>query len=154
MPYPRFQRARNFKFASRSSGDLTVSSTSFTAVDTALDHVIEAQAGDVLEIGLQALWGGQAFYGRLRAVTVVGSTVTSQTFGDGTTGNAAWLGTNTGFVGVGGSLMYQVVSGDVSNGTVKVRLEVRVDSGTKTLASSTASPVHFWVKNLGPQQPY
>lgn len=155
MPYPRFQRSRTHKFTTRTAGDLSITSTTFTAVDVALDITLEATYNDVLEIGLQAQWGAEAVVGRLRAVTVIGATLpTTAMLGDGTLGNPAWIGNASSTTGIGGSFMYAVKTADISNDLVQVRLEALVDTAVaKTLSASVATPLHFWARNIGPVDP-
>ena len=49
-----------------------------------------------------------------------------------------------------GSVFYQLQSGDISGGTVTLRLRDHPEGSTdRVVNASTARPLHFWAKNLG-----
>lgn len=160
MAYPRFQRARAFKFATRTAGNVSVASVSMAAVDTALDIALEAQAGDVIEYGVNALWSNQAFDGLLDVRTMVaGSPVNSLGSGgsDLTGYVSGWYALGSNFASVSGSMFYAVTAGDIASGLVNLRLFARLGSaGTRTLfagAFPTNNPLQVFARNLGPVDP-
>jgi hypothetical protein len=155
MGYPRFQRARNFKFVNRTTGNITLSSTTWSAVDGAggLDIVLMAQVGDVLEVGLSAVWNNEAISGYLDVGVLVAGSLVSYigTAAVPGTGIEAWYGQPSATSAIGGSQMRALVAGDISSGVVTCRPYGRVNtSGSKTLLAAPSDPFHFWVKNLGP----
>lgn len=153
MTYPRFQRARHFKFAERTSGDLTLNSTSWADVDTGLDLDLLAEAGDVIKAGVSALMGSEAVEARLDVATIVSAAVVN-TFG-GTAGVPGWVGPSGALTPIGGSVMYELVSGDIDTGVVTLRLRYQTSTATnKTLEAGTDYPLMWWVRNLGPAAEY
>lgn len=157
MPYPRFQRARNVKFARRMSTDVSLG-TAWIAVDTALDLVLEAQTGDVIEYGVNALWDSDAVLGAMDVVTIVSSSPVTY-FSSGTStqsGNGAvgWFAAPSSFISVSGSVMLTLVTGDISGGLVRLRLYAHTTSGTRTLFATSTNPLQVFAKNLGPVQPF
>lgn len=154
MTKPRFALARAFKFASRSSGNLTLNSTSFANVDTGLDLVLAAEVGDVIEVGVSVVMGAEAVIAMFDVYTIVSASPVTG-FG-GTNGVSGWyvsaLADN---MHVGGSVMSTLVAGDISSGTVTLRLRYKTGTAAnKTLLANTANPLHFWAKNLGPADPH
>lgn len=138
----------------RTSGNLTLNSTSWANVDTGLDLTLAAAAGDIVEVGLSGLiQGGPDLY--LDAVTIVSSTVTNSIGHNGAvvaTGNGvvAWRGNASVYTSVGGPMWYKVVSGDVSGGNILLRLRYRTSSATNaTLWGNTDLPLVFTARNHG-----
>jgi hypothetical protein len=140
--------------AVRTSGNLTLNSTSWANVDTGLDLVVPAQAGDVLLVSLSCDWGGgEAVTAALDACTLVsGSPVAYVSGGGGASdyGVQGWIGhSNDPVVGAGGAIQYVVQAGDISGGSVTLRLRYRTGSAAnKTLMATTAQPIHWSVVNL------
>lgn len=161
MSYPRFQRSRDFKTARRTAGDFspTPSQTAWSNFDTATDVVLVAESGDVIEASVSAFVNNQNGEVNLDVVTVVsGSPVRAFSTGAaetaGTNGVSGWYKSDNIFGQMTGSILYVLQSGDISAGTVTLRLRVR--SGTaaaKAIRASTTTPFAWWVKNLGPQDP-
>lgn len=152
MAYPRFQRARAFKFSIRTAGDLTLNSTSWANVDTGLDITLNCQVGDVVEVNACGLWGGEAVGGRLSVATIVSAAVVNRV--GGTNGVAAWFGVDNYMSNFGAPYFYTVQAADISSGVVLLRLQYATNSATnKTLYAGTAYPLLFSAKNLGPVDP-
>jgi hypothetical protein len=160
--YPRFQRARDFKFFTRTAGDLTINSTTWAnlpTIGTTWDITLTAQVGDTVEVGFSALLSPEAVVAVFDAVTVVSgslvNSVASQTTpNDSYEGVAAWFATSSVAVGAGGVVMYTLLAGDVSAGTVTLRPRYRTSTATnRTLNAATNQPLQFWAKNLGPMDP-
>ena len=151
MPYPGYQRSRNFKFQNAGS-DITITATSMTAVPVISDMVLEAQSGDVIEIGVQTRWDTGTMYGRLVAATVVSNTPVSYA-GHPTAGLGTWLGLQNTLTSIGPSVHLTLGANDVSNGLVTIRFYARLDSAGSRVLGYTADLTQFWVKNLGPVQP-
>lgn len=158
MSYPRFRRARDFKFQRRTSGDITVSGPAYTAIDTGLDLMLTAQVGDVIEVSLSGHWAANSSQnGIIDAATLItGNPVTYFSTGTASSGNGvgAWYGTYTNTpIGVGGPVMITLGAGDISGGIVTIRLYAHTDSTNRNILASASNPLFVSAKNLGPQDP-
>ena len=160
------QGLKDFAQAKRTSGDITVNSTTFTNVDTGLDLVMTAAAGDVIECKLMAK-GGKSTAGTTYLVfdfqTIVSgspvNSVTSETTaGTGLTNSfPAWgeglLVTNNNGSSpnrvFSGSKRYTLQAGDISGGTVTLRL--RAFCGASCVVSANDPLLYVEATNLGPQ---
>lgn len=140
--------------ALRTSGNVTLNSTTWANVDTGLDLTIPAQVGDVLGVSLSAAWGGEAVNAGLDAATLVsGSPVNYISGGAGGAshfGVQGWIGHDTDPVrAVGTLIQYPVVSGDISGGNVTLRLRYRTGTASnKTLVANSNQPLQWSVVNL------
>lgn len=146
--------------ANRTSGNLALSATSWTAIDTGLDLTVPAFAGDMIEAQFTGFLNneGAEFYGDY-ATLVAGSLVTSFAIGAavvaGSGGAASMRGVGTLYVAVGAAMVIRAGAGDISGGLVTVRFIYRVGSGTRTMFASSATtnvPVSAKLKNHGPQE--
>lgn len=163
MAYPRHRLARAHKFVTRTSGDLTLNSTSWAdlpGVGTSLDIVLAAQVGDTIEVGVSMALGGNTVYSFMNVATIVAAAVVNYVIAvpssSSGAGVKAWqqTGNVASDAGLGGSVMYTLVAGDISAGTVTLRPRYRTGTAAnKTLNGTAADPFHFWAKNLGPQDP-
>lgn len=159
MGYPRFQRSRDFKFARRTAGDVSTSSTSWVNFDTGVDLTLHAQVGDVIEAAISTSISNGADH----AFTDVGTLVSAAIVNVFSTGAAesgsgqgvkAWQGFTGVDTGVSGAVMYTIQSGDLASGFVTLRLRIRVNSGTsKTWRASSTEVFQWYAKNLGPADP-
>jgi hypothetical protein len=142
--------------AKRTAGDLSSSSTTWADVNTALDLVIAASVGDVIEVCVSGLWSNAATDGFLDVVSIVsGSPVNS--FGqDGAPDNSAvgfsgWTGGSGVISAISGSVFRTITAGDISGGNVTLRLRRRNASAvTKAIFAVTNVPLECWARNLGP----
>jgi hypothetical protein len=143
----------------RTAGDLTLNGTSWAdlpTIGTTGDLTLNATAGDVVEVSISALWGAESPDGFLDFVTIVaGSPVNA--FGiDGTPNNSssgivAWRGIGSRYDMPSGSFYRTLVSGDISGGTVTLRLRCKTGSASnRTLFASTNITLEYWARNLGP----
>lgn len=137
--------------ARRTSGSLTPASTSWANLDTGLDLVIAATAGQWIEVGLSGNWSSEATSGCIGANTVDGgNSITGTAEASTTEGVQAWRGSNAAVSPIGGSVLYQVVSGDISGGNVTIRFRIRCTSAvTKTLFATSDKPLQVWARNVG-----
>lgn len=144
----------DYGFVKRSSGDLTLNNTAWTNVDTGIDIVLTAVAGDVIEVAGSFAWDAGSPNVCLDVATIVsGSPVNyvGATGGGSDLGIAGWIGIAAVSYASGASVMYTLVSGDISAGTVTLRLRYRTTSAAnRILRSSTTIPLHWSAKNLGP----
>ena len=142
----------------RTAGNVMLNNASWTDVPTIGDLTVPAGvvAGDLLEIGLGSKWVSGTTFTQLDVATIVSAAVvnyaSTRTSTPGDIGYAAWRGTNTApAIGFFGALLYVVQAGDISGGTVTLRLRYKQNSATNTVlgASTTDGPLNFYVKNLG-----
>lgn len=137
----------------RTSGDYPISSSTYVDVDTGLDIVLTAKTGDFVEVGVSGMWNSENSFGTLDVASVVGAGDINSWADDGAaSGNGvlAWLGNPLVLTPIGGSVMRKLVSGDISSGTVRLRLRGASSSGTaKTLNGNTTNHFVFWARNHG-----
>lgn len=157
MAYPRYRVARSFKLAKRSSGDISTVNTgtgTFLSVDTALDLSLAGQVGDVIEYHLAVLLGVENFGVFFDVGTIVSAAVVNRFTGTITQGWPGWYGVGGRLEKCNGPAFYTLVSGDISAGTVTLRLLYSA-AGIRTVYASTASNLWLTVaaKNLGPVDP-
>lgn len=150
----------DFAKAQRASTDITVNSTTFVNVDTALDLVMTASTGDVIEyyLALKATCATSS-YAVFDVHTIVGgSPVNSLSSGAaaGTTvapGHPAWarsvISPSPGGTYLSGHRRYALQAGDISSGTVTLRLRVFCGASTVLLASDPC--LYVEATNLGQQ---
>lgn len=160
MAYPRFQRSRDHKMFTRTAGSLTLNSTTWAnlpTIGTTWDSVLVAETGDVVQVGLSALWGTEAVLGCLDVWTIVAAAAVNAISGAGGAsgeGVQGWRGASGTAFPIGASPMYTLLSGDISSGTVTLRIRYRTGTAAdKTLFGATNNPLHFWARNLGPADP-
>lgn len=136
--------------AVRTAGTLSVTSTTFTAADTALDLTMPAATGDIIEVAPNGLWGPEAITGEMDVATMVSGSPVNYVSGSNARGVGGWSGPASQSESIGGPVQYTLVAGDISGGNVTLRLMVKVlTAGTKTLfAQSNSYPLYFSVKNL------
>ena len=145
--------------AKRTGASITLSSNSVWAnVDTGLDLTLNATTGDVVEYGISAILAAQGVETYFDVVTIVsGNPVNS--FGFDTTpanpptsyGIQAWLSLPSVTSTLSGSFFRTLVAGDISSGTVTLRLRFANSSATtRSLTSGTAQPLEVFAFNRGP----
>lgn len=138
----------------RTAGNVTINSTSWMNVDTAMDLTIYGVAvGDVIEASVNLFWESASVYGIIDVCTVVsGSAVNYFTghAGDNTKyGIAGLLGGSTmGEHAVGATVQYALQSGDISGGAVTLRLRGRVSGSSRGIYAATHVPLGFSAKRL------
>lgn len=146
----------DFGTAKRTSGNITANSTTWAALDTGLDIVLTAAAGDFIEVGASFLVvSGSPSFGLDVATIVSAAVVTSLSGAGGASdfGVSAWSERQgSGFWGKGGSIIGPaLVSGDISGGTVTLRLMYRTNvASNKVIGANSNEPFHWYAKNLGP----
>lgn len=162
MAYPRHQASRAHKKFTRTAGDLTLNSGTWAdlpTIGTTFDIVLAAQTGDTIEATIAGRMGSEAFTASLDVVTIVAaafvSSFATQSTARPTVGASPWRGLTGVESNVGGSMMFTLAAGDVSSGTVTLRVQYsEVAAGNKTLYAGTAvAPFHFTAINLGPVDP-
>lgn len=153
----------DFARARRTSGNITINSTTFTNVDTGLDLVLSASAGDIIEASIGARIE-KASSGLTYAVfdfhTIVDGAPVNSLSSESAAGTglansyAGWasgaVGTNAAAqsMAVTGSKRYTVQAGDISAGTVTLRL--RAFTGAQCTLAAADPMLYVQATNLGP----
>lgn len=148
------QGNRDYAFARRASTDITCNSTSWANLDTGLDLTLTAASGDIIEVSASGAWNNQSPFGALDVATIVSAAPVNYISGGGGAsdlGISGWGGAASVTTIMGASVMYTLQAGDISSGTVLLRLRYRTNSAAnKVLNATTVLPFHWSAKNLGP----
>lgn len=159
MAYPRFQRARDFKYTEQTTGNIVLNSVSWANVNTALDITLTAQAGDCIEYGVSFGYTSENVQVFLDVATVVSGSVANTFSKQGpesasSEGITSWRGLGGINSFHGGSVMYVLQAGDISAGTVLLRLRYRTSpASNKSMYGADDYRLQLWAKNLGPKDP-
>lgn len=152
----------DFGLFRRTAGNITLTGTTtwsdLTTIGTGGDITLAASTGDVIEVALNALIGSENVTMGFDVVTVVGSTKTNSiSTGGAVPANfaaftaAGWYRQGNALGGLSGSLFYVLQSGDISNSTVKLRVQYAMVAATnRTLYASSDTPFVFYARNHGP----
>lgn len=130
----------------RTSGNVTVSSTSFVAVDAAMDITIPAAAGDTVEIGVSYLPGDTSNNILMLDVGTVVSGSVVRRWG-GSEGIAGLFCNGASRDGLSAVVPRVLTSADISGGNVTLRLLARVASNSRAIAANSFESLDFWAKN-------
>lgn len=147
---------KDYARATRTAGNLTINSTSWANVDTGTDLVLTAATGDVIEVGISArVTAGAANTDTAFDVATIVSASPVNYFatagGASDHGVIGWLAKDTQDTRFGSTITRTLVSGDISGGTVTLRLRYRQDTAGNRLFVGTATDPFIWyAKNLGP----
>ena len=147
--------------AKRTSGPITLNSATWANVDTGLDLTLNASAGDVVEYAPSMIGpNGANVFVAFDVATIVSAAVVNVFSTGGAQNNSyygisAWGWTNSSVISiyqnVSGSAFYTLQAGDISSGTVTLRLRYKGDTATnRTLYASVDFPLHVWARNHGP----
>lgn len=163
VSYPRHRLARAHKFVTITAGSSTVSGTTWADLPTiaaTADLTLAAQVGDTVELGMSLSWTTGATYGAMTVATIVSAAAVNHVQGwtstTGGNGVKAWMQTGnvSSDAGLGGAVLYTLVAGDISAGTVTFRPRARIlTASTKVMNATAVDPFHFYAKNLGPVDP-
>jgi len=154
MAYPRYMKSRDFKFSKRTSGNFTTANVgaSFTVVDSTMDLVLFAQAGDTIEVGVDCNTTRTSADIFLDVGTLNGVSIVTR-FGGGTNGIPGLYSPSATNV-LATTYMLTLVSADIVSFTTTLRLLYATAGASQTINATTASPLLFWAKNIGPQDPH
>lgn len=141
--------------ATRASTSLTLNSATWANVDTALDLVLTAATGDIVRAGLSGLHANDAAVNQyLDVATIVSAAPVNYIGGDGgasSRGVVAWEGESSTATPIGGTVEKALVSGDISGGTVTLRLRYRQSSASaRTLFATSDIRLHWWAEVYRP----
>jgi hypothetical protein len=148
-----FQADSRYVTARRSSGNLALNNTSWTDVDTGIDLVLPAATGDVIEVSLNGLIGNEGVNANLDVATIVSaapvtyfSSATGTPSGDGVAG---WFAVAGQYFLLGVPVALKLVTGDVSAGTVTLRLRFKTAAASNKTLFAGATQFVWSAKNLG-----
>lgn len=136
----------------------TTSYSTLTTIGTAADLTLNASTGDVIEFIPNFIVDSSAVDMGFDVVTVVGGVVTNSFFKNGAAPAAASNFLQSGYYCIGGnytqvtgSIFYTLQAGDISSGTVTVRLRYAMSSATnRTIYCSSTAMFALFARNLGP----
>jgi hypothetical protein len=145
--------------AKRTTGTLTLNSNvAWANVDTGIDLTLNASANDVIEYAISAFVVAAAVELYFDVVTVVaGNPVTSFAL-DATPANPptsygvqGWLSPQSVQANLSGSAFRTLSAGDISTGTVTLRLRYASSAATnRNVNASAPQPLEVWARNHGP----
>lgn len=142
----------------RTAGDITLNQTAVTVVHTALDIVIAADEGDLIEFGIQGIVSAVNAAPCGFDVYTMPSGSTVNPFGPGVSasmagvqGSQGWVTGSTNNVSqLSGSVTRVMVSGDVAAGATTLRmLYAKTNTTARTLFAQTNLPLKVWAMNHG-----
>jgi hypothetical protein len=141
--------------ARRTTGNLNLDGTSWVDVDTALDLVLPAIPGDVIEVSASLAVASAAIFSFFDFVSVVAGTPVASWGHD-----IAPANTQSGIAGLycpqlmevsaGATVLRKLTVADIEGGTVRLRLRYRGHiSGVRSVFASATTPLYVAAKNLG-----
>lgn len=160
MATPRFQRSWASKRVRRTAGSLTLNSTGWANVDTALDIPLSAAVGDIVEVYLNCRINGQNVWMPLDVASIVAGAVANVWSLDGPEnatglGIPAWYAAGDSLARLGAPCRRALLAGDIENGDVRLRLRYRTETAAnKEVPANAVVPLEFGATNLGPVAPY
>lgn len=139
-----------------STANLTLNNTNFTDVDPTgdgsarnLDIVLNAKAGDWVELGISARTDAGAVTLYLDFASIVSSSPVNYVSGGAADGIQGWSGVNGQTTPIGGNVLYQVQAGDIESGQVRFRLRYRTTAAVnKVVVATTSQPLLLFGKVL------
>lgn len=147
----------------RTAGNITLNSSSWANVDPTvgttneLDIVLAARAGDMVEVGLSGFLQSESVVMYFDAASIVSAAPANYWGGAGGAsdeGVGAWFAIHAAWKAQSGGAVREIVSGDLSAGTVTIRLRFRGSSASdRILRATAANPLDFWAKNHGRKAP-
>jgi hypothetical protein len=157
---PAASVAGKFTRQSYTGGNITLNGTTWATVAGPTDLTLTGlTAGQVVEVGLDAIWGNEAVTCYLDYVSWVSAAAVNSWADDAApdnthTGVLGWLGTSVGAttinLGVGATVARAVAAGDLSSGTLTLRLRARTATAAdKTLVAVAADRLLLWARVLG-----
>lgn len=143
-------------FTRRTSGDLTLNNTSWTNVDTGMDLVIpDALVGMFVTVELNGRWITNAsVWAALDVVSIVGGSPVNSWATDGApdasgNGVGSWMASSGQYAPFGGAIGRRIVSGDISGGTVTLRIRYRTLSAANRLLGATSTDEFYFRATRG-----
>lgn len=146
----------DYGFVRYTGGDITCDANTVWEDLGISDITLTASTGDTIEVAFSA-WANNSTAVQLHfdCVTIVSASPVNSigsggTPSDSNVGVAAWAIASSAAGKSGGSVMYTLQSGDISGGTVTLRMRDKPNGSTDRVIGGTAvSPICFTAKNLG-----
>lgn len=143
-------------WAKRTAGNVTINSATFTNVDTALDLVVPAVAGDVVDVGLMSRKASGSSYIVFDFHTIIAGSPVNSVSADTTAGTTLanslpmWgYPSGTSVIGLVGRKLYQVQAGDI-DGSGNVTFRLRCLSGGSVVIAAADPVLYVDAINYGP----
>lgn len=138
----------------RTAGNLSMQNTSWTDLANTMDLSLTAATGDLIEVALIGRYSNENVEAYIDTVTLVSGSPVNHFSAGGASGQGVpgWTGPANVSMAIGAPVLYTLVSGDISGGTVTLRLRFRTNTtanGAKVLLALTDYPLQFWAKNYG-----
>lgn len=146
----------DYAFVQRTAGNVTTNNTSWTDVTGPMDLTMTAATADRVHVCLSGgAYGTEAVTLNLTAMTIVSASpvndiATGTTPSNTTLGVGAWRAPSGAPMAYGGGMIYALQAGDISGGTVTLRLRYRSASATNRTLTASDPPLFFYAFNLGP----
>ncbi len=142
-------------FVRRTAGDLTLNSTTWANLPSLGTLVLDAEIGDVVEVGMGGSFGTEAIDAFLDAGSDDSGiqNVWSLDGSEVAAGNGvqAWKGGSGSDHGFGGSSRRTLVTADIVTGQVTIQFRYKTASASnRTLKADSNNPLEVWAKNHGP----
>lgn len=140
----------------RTAGSITTSNATITDVDSALDLVLPAQAGDQIEYRVDGLALAPLTKDILLDISTWVSGAHVAYFGPGLASGASgmaasYVGPNNQTTGVSFTAAKTLTSSDISAGTVTLRIRYISSGGGATIYAIAGLPFVVMARNLGPE---
>lgn len=145
----------DYGFAQRTAGNITTNNTSWTDVTGPLEVTVSASTADRLECCISGgAYGTEAVTLNLTMMSIVSASpvndiATGTSPSNTTLGVGAWRAASGAPTAFGGGMIYAVQAGDISGGSVTLRLRYRSSSATNRVLTASDPPLFIYVKNLG-----
>ena len=137
----------------RTAGDLTFNTTGWQDVSTALDMTIAATSGDLIEYGVSFWTEAAAVSLSFDVCTVVSGSPVNYFVSAGSgshNGVMGWYAAQTMHGTISGSVDYVAQPGDISGGSITLRLRVRPSNTVpRTILANSDNPLIVWCRNYG-----
>lgn len=133
VPLVRTATEASFTINTTTYADLQSAGTS---TSRPMDIVVpRASAGDFVRFGASGCWLNEAVAGYLNIATIVGGSVVNHVYTTGSHGAEGWQAISGAYTPISGECRpYQIVSGDIEDGSVRFRLRAKLGAaGSKML---------------------
>lgn len=117
-----------------------------------MDIALFGQTGDVIEAGVSCITDRPTADIKLDVGTLNGASIVTR-FGGGNDGMPGVLSTVTVSV-LDGSYFLTLIAGDIASSIITLRLLYATSAASQTIRATTADPLLFWARNLGPSDPH
>lgn len=142
--------AVRYATATRTGGDIALTSTTLVPFDTGLDLVLPAKTGDVIEATFVAQCSNQAGATAVdfQVLILNNGTAVRSLNGDTTVIIPGWTARAGDYNAAGGSASTKLTAADINGGTVTLRLMGRSGGSSRTVFANAGSPAVFYAKAI------